>query len=159
MDNTLLTEMRIRCETAHLEQPLDIRRMLAHNREIGKNFTAVTFAMGDTNNVTYFLDTLNAMAVSGAGNLETLKDLAVRQLTFYAYRYLNYYAMNDLHTILIKFAFAIERAQDHGELSVYLRSLQTYTGQMSYWIDLALPWAKLAKYYDGLMAQPEAENG
>lgn len=34
MDKMLLTEMKIRCETAHMEQPLDIRRILATTRRL-----------------------------------------------------------------------------------------------------------------------------
>lgn len=151
MNNQLLTEMAIRCETAHMTKPLDIQRLLDHNKAIGRNFTAVIFAIGDTNNVTYFLNTLHTMAKAQQGDLETLKKLAVEQLSFYGYRYLHYYAMNDLHTILLKFAFAIREAESFEELASYLRSLQTYTGQMTYWIDLAFPWAKVARTYDELM--------
>lgn len=104
MDKMLLTEMKIRCETTHMEQPLDIRRLLAHNKEIGRNFTAVIFAMGDTNNAAYFLNTMQTMAKNRQGDLVTLKNLAVEQLRFYGCRYLNYYAMNDMHTIFLKFA-------------------------------------------------------
>ena len=152
MDKMLLTEMKIRCETAHMEQPLDIRRILAHNKEIGRNFTAVIFAMGDTNNVTYFLNTMQAIAKSGQGDLDTLKDLAVEQLCFYGYRYLNYYAMNDMHTIFLRFAFAAKDAETLEELAEYLRVLQIYTGQMSYWIDLAFPWSPVTEKYNAMMA-------
>lgn len=151
MDKMLLTEMKIRCETAHMEQPLDIRRMLAHNKEIDRNFTAVIFAMGDTNNATYFLNTMQAIAKSGQGDLDTLKDLAVEQLRFYGYRYLNYYAMNDMHTIFLKFAFAAKDAENLEELAEYLRALQIYTGQMSYWIDLAFPWSPVTEKYNEIM--------
>lgn len=151
MNTALITEMRIRCETAHMEQPLDIRRMLAHNKEIGRNLTVVTFAMGDTNNLTYFLDTLCSIARNRSGNLSTLQELAAAQLSFYGYRYLNYYAMNDIHTLLIKFAFAVKDAANFEEFVDYLRPLQTYIGQMSYWIDLAFPWGAMANRYNELM--------
>lgn len=152
MNKMLLTEMKIRSQTAHMEQPLDIRRMLAHNKEIGRNFTAVVFVMGDTNNATYFLNTMQDMAKRQQGDLKTLKNLAVEQLRFYGYRYLNYYAMNDLHTIFLQFAFAVKDAESFEELAAYLRVLQTYTGQMTYWIDLAFPWSPVSKRYDEVMA-------
>ena len=154
MNTTLLTEMRIRCETAHLEQPLDIQRMLEHNRAIGRNLTVVTFAMGATNNLTYFLDALCRMTRTEKGDFSTLRELVSSQLAFYGYRYLNYYAMNDFHTLLLKFALAVKDAENFEELYAYLRSIQTYAGQMSYWIDLAIPWSGLARKYDELM-QPD----
>lgn len=152
MNKALLNEIELRLETAQMERPLDIDRMLEHNKAIGKNLAVAMYAQGDANGCAYALYQLYEMAKSGQGDLETLKALAAKQMNFYGYRFLNYYSMNDVHNLLLKCGFSVMDSADSEQLACYLRTIQRYVAMLTYWIDLALPWAPLSKAYVELMA-------
>lgn len=151
MNHALLNEIELRLETAQMEKPLDIDRMLQHNKAIGKNLAVAIYAQGDSNGCAYALYQLYEMARSESGDLATLKTLAAKQMNFYGYRFLNYYSMNDVHNLLLKCGFSVMDAADYAQLALYLRTIQRYVAMITYWIDLALPWAPLSRAYTELM--------
>jgi hypothetical protein len=56
--------------------------------------------------------------------------------------------MNDLASLLEEAAAGFDSATTYEELSRLSRTLQRYVMQLSFWVDIELPWAEVSELVD-----------
>jgi hypothetical protein len=112
-----------------------------------QNLTVCIYTHGDTNSAAYFLYMLYSFGVQKKGDLATLKKIAAELLSFQATRFKVYYKMDDSEAISLQTAEAVKTAETYEEFAEIVKAIQLYYGQLSYWVDLAIPWSELAKEY------------
>ena len=153
--NELIREINSRLKDAQFRRPTDIDRMLARKGARGQNFTINMYCQGDTNAMAYFMFILYTYAKEDRGDLETLKNLASDFLSFQGNRFKEYYQMWDSLKVSMDSALAFKDIRTNAEFCELARAVQSYFGQLAYWVDLVMPWDEMSKAHTALMQ----ENG
>lgn len=131
-----------------LERPEDVSRMVGRNFDTGKEFSCWAYCWGYLSNLGDLLYTLYGMANEGEGDVATLGALLARRCRAYADGFEAAGHMTDCSGMLREAADGFEAVADHAELARLARALQRYVMQLSFWVDMELPWAEVCEYVD-----------
>lgn len=151
--NELIREINSRLKDAQINPPADIQRMLERKGAKNQNFTINVYAQGDTNAMAYFMFILYTYAKEEKGDLETLKNLASDFLSFQGNRFKEYYKMWDSLKVSMDSALAFKDIRTNEEFCQLARAVQSYFGQLAYWIDLVIPWEELGQAHTRIMQE------
>lgn len=146
----LLKELDKRIDTAWMVEPQDVRRMLKHNDDSGRNFAQWIYAYMDMSQLQEVLYQYYKIALGGTADLATMKTVASSAMNNVAANCRSA-KMEDLMSLLYRAASAVNGANDHEELAALLRKVQRYINVMFYAIDIALPWEGMCQAYNKLM--------
>lgn len=146
----LLKELDRRIEAAWMVEPQDVRRMLKHNDDSGRNFAQWVYSYMDMSQLQEVLYQLYKIALGGTADLATLKTVSCSVMNNVAANSRSS-KMEDMMSVLYRASSAASGAKDHAELAALLRKVQRYVNVMFYAIDLALPWDGMCKAYNELM--------
>lgn len=128
-----------------IDRPADVDRMVGRNFDTGKEFSVWAYTWGYLSNLSDLLFDLSTEGKKGSGDLETLKTLAARTCRRYADSLRHTAHLEDCAAMLDESADAFEALADHAGLAVLARALQRYLMQLSFWIDMELPWADVCE--------------
>ena len=130
------------------ERPEDVDRMIGRNYETGKEFSVWAYSWGYLSNLGDLMYEYFQVGNAGEGDLETLKFLAARQCRRYSGSFEHSAHMSDTYTLLLEAAEGFERVGSHAEFAKLARTLQRFVMQMSFWVDIELPWAEVSVFID-----------
>lgn len=148
----LLKELDRRIEAAWMVEPQDVRRMLKHNDDSGRNFAQWVYAYMDMSQLQEVLYQYYKTCLGGSADLATMKTVASSAMNNVAANCRSA-KMEDLMSLLYRAASAANSAKDHEELAALLRKVQRYINVMFYAIDLAIPWEGMCQAYNKLMRE------
>ncbi len=151
--NELIREIKARINDGWVDQPEDIDLLLERKGAKNQNLTIDVYAQGDTNAMAYFLFILYSYAKEEKGDLETLKNLASELLSFQGNRFKEYYKMPDSLALSMRAAVAFKDVKTYADYCELSRAVQCYFGQMSYWVDLVIPWNELGEEHKRIMEE------
>lgn len=155
--NELIREINSRLKDARIDPPADIERMLERKGAKGQNLTINVYAQGDTNAMAYFMFILYTYAKEEKGDLDTLKNLASDFLAFQGNRFKEYYKMWDSLKVSMDSALAFKDVKDKEEFCALARAVQSYFGQLAYWVDLVMPWDELGQEHARIMKEHDGK--
>ena len=125
MNEQLLAKIDVATQAMWTSKPADVARMVGRNFDTGKEFSVWAYSWG-------YLS----------------KALAARQCRRYADSFEHSAHMSDTYTLLREAAEGFERVEDHAGFAKLARTLQRFLMQMSFWIDIELPWAEVCSFID-----------
>lgn len=146
----LMKELDRRIEAAWMVEPQDVRRMLKHNDDSGRNFGQWVYSYMDMSQLQEVLYQYYKICLGGNADLATMKAVATSAMNNVAANSRSS-KMEDLMSVLYRASAVANGAKDLDELAALLRKVQRYVNVMFYAIDLALPWADMCKAYNELM--------
>ena len=144
----LLTQINAATQSIWLDRPADIDRMVGRNFNTGKEFSVWAYSCGNLSNLGDLMYEYFQIGNAGEGDLATLKLLAARQCHRYAENFEHSAHMSDCYTLLRSAANGFEEVASHAEFAKLARTLQRYLMQLSFWVDIELPWAEVSTYVD-----------
>lgn len=153
----LAMELQDHVKRSRTEKLPDIDRMLQRIGPHGAHFPIVAFAKMDTQAAANLLYMLYLDVKSGKGDLNTYKRITIDYLVSLAKRLKSYYTMHDAYCACMQTAVELADLDDSRQVAELIRTLQLYFGQLSYWVDFAIPWSGMSEKYDEL--QKEKKNG
>lgn len=148
VSNELLTTLRDATQSIWLDRPADIDRMVGRNFDTGKEFSVWAYSWGYLSNLGDLMYEYFQVGNAGEGDLATLKFLAARQCRRYAESFEHSAHMSDCYTLLRSTAEGFEAVASHAEFAQLARTLQRYLMQLSFWVDIELPWAEVCSFID-----------
>lgn len=131
-----------------LKKPEDIHRMVGRNYDTGKEFSVWAYTWGFLSNLSDLLNTVHVRAKAGEGDVATLATLMADMCRNYANSFNHNSHMYDCEALLNESADAFEKVETPEELATLTRALQRYVIQLSFWVDMELPWAKVSELVD-----------
>lgn len=146
----LMKELDRRIEAAWMVEPQDVRRMLKHNDDMGRNFAQWVYSYMDMSQLQEVLYQYYKICLGGNADLDTMKSVACSAMNNVAANSRSS-KMEDLMSILYRASSAANGAKDLNELAALLRKVQRYINVMFYAIDLAIPWEGMCQAYNKLM--------
>ena len=154
----LLTEINLALEKIWLDQPADIAKMLSRNVDNGKNFSVWTYCYGHTEALASVGYTYYLWGKQHKGELETIKTIATDEMHRYAGIMKIYYYMDDMSGLLDKASEAYAQVESYEEFALLSQTLQHYLVQMSYWVDMSIPWDKVSAAFSQIMKEQAAKT-
>lgn len=130
------------------ERPADVDRMIGRNYDTGKEFSVWAYSWGYLSNLGDLMYEYFQLGTAGEGDLTTLKLLAARQCRRYSGSFEHSAHMSDTYTLLLEAADGFERVGSHAEFAKLARTLQRFVMQVSFWVDIELPWAEVSTFVD-----------
>ena len=146
----LMKELDRRIEASWMVEPQDVRRMLKHNDDSGRNFAQWVYSYMDMSQLQEILYQYYKICLSGNADLDTMKAVACSAMNNVAANSRSS-KMEDLMSILYRASSAANGTKDLAELAALLRKVQRYINVMFYAIDLAIPWEGMCQAYNKLM--------
>lgn len=143
-------ELDRRIEAIFTEEPQDIRRMLNHNADSGRNFAQWVYSYMQMWEMMEILYQYYKLTLAGKVDLETMKAVTNSALANSANRCRSS-KMEDTMSVYFRGMAAVNGAKDHEELAVLIRKIELYTSRVFYNTDLALPWEDMCQAYNELM--------
>lgn len=131
-----------------LDRPQDVGRMVGRNYATGKEFAVWAYCWGYLGNLGDWLYSLHGISEKREGDVGTLGLLYAQRCREYASIFRATGHMEDLASLLEDAAVGFESAKAHEELSQLSRTLQRYVMQLSFWVDIELPWAEVSELVD-----------
>lgn len=156
----LIKELDRRIEANWMVEPQDVRRMLKHNDDSGRNFGQWVYAYMHMYGLQHYLYQYYKLALGGTADLNTLKSVVCGALNNIAASCKSN-KMEDTMSVLYRTASAVQGCEDHASLAELIIKVQRYINGIFYAIDWALPWAGMCKAYNELMKDfvpPTREN-
>ncbi len=135
-------------EDAWLNQPEDIKRMLAFNDETNRNFAVALYANGFFDNNAEALYSYYLFAKAGKGDFETFQNIVVHYLEYLSSTTKTDYHMIDVGELLSKCANVFRGIDNYEQAVQLLLSVQKYFVRLFYWADLAMPWSAVSDTYN-----------
>ena len=148
MNEQLLAKIDAATQAMWTSKPADVARMVGRNFDTGKEFSVWAYSWGYLSNLGDLMYEYFQLGNEGTGDLATLKALAARQCRRYADSFEHSAHMSDTYTLLREAAEGFERVEDHAGFAKLARTLQRFLMQMSFWIDIELPWAEVCSFID-----------
>lgn len=148
MNEALLSKIDDATQAIWMDKPADVARMVGRNYETGKEFSVWAYAWGYLSNLGDLMYEYFQLGNAGTGDLETLKLLAARQCRRYSASFEHAAHMSDTYTLLLEAADGFEAVEDHAAFAKLARTLQRYLMQVSFWVDIELPWAEICAFVD-----------
>lgn len=146
----LLKELDRRIEAGWMVEPQDVRRMLKHNDDMGRNFAQWIYAYMDMSQLQEVLYQYYKICLGGTADLATMKSVACSAMNNVAANCRSA-KMEDTMSVLYRASSAANGAKDLADLAALLRKVQRYINVMFYAIDMALPWDAMCKAYNEVM--------
>lgn len=146
----LTKELDRRIEANWMVEPQDVRRMLKHNQDQGRNFGQWVYAYMHMYGLQHYLYQYYKLALGGTADLETLKAVVCGAINNIAGSCKSN-KMEDTMSVLYRSAAVISGCKDHKTMAEIIKKLQRYINGIFYAIDWALPWSEMCKAYDKLM--------
>lgn len=146
--NETIQEIKNRTQAMWLDRPEDVSRMVGRNYETGKAFSCWAYCWGYLSNLCNELYMIFNFAKTGQGDLETHKLLLATRSRNYAGSFIACGHMRDCADTLKLAADAFDKVEDHAQLATLCRTLQRYLLQLSWWVDMELPWAEVSEFVD-----------
>ena len=133
-----------------VDRPADVERMVGRNYDTGKEFSVWTYTWGYLGNLADQMYEYAQMGRAGEGDLATLRALAARQCRRYAGSLEHTAHMEDAKAVLEAVADGFEGTAcgDHATFAVLANKCQRYLRQLSFWVDIELPWAAVSELVD-----------
>ena len=144
----LLSKISAATQGIWLDRPTDVDRMVGRNYDTGKEFSVWAYSWGYLSNLGDLMYEYFQVGNAEEGDLATLKMLAARQCRRYAGNFEHSAHMSDCYTLLREAADGFEAVSSHAEFAQLARTLQRYLMQLSFWVDIELPWAEVSTYID-----------
>jgi hypothetical protein len=132
-----------------LTKPEDVRRMVGRNFDTGKEFSVWAYIWGYLGNLSDLLNLVYDLTATGEGDLGTYKTLLAANCRALAGTFNHTAHMYDCEALLNDAADTFEALKTFEELRSLARALQRYAIQLSFWVDMELPWAKVSELVDG----------
>lgn len=148
LSHELVTTLHDATQSIWLERPADIDRMVGRNYNTGKEFSVWAYSWGYLSNLGDLMYEYFQVGNAEEGDLTTLKFLAARQCRRYAESFEHSAHMSDCYTLLRSAAEGFETVASHAEFAQLARTLQRYLMQLSFWVDIELPWAEVSTFID-----------
>lgn len=152
----LLVKIGDATQAIWLDRPADVDRMVGRNFDTGKEFSVWAYSWGYLSNLGDLMYEYFQVGNAGEGDLATLKMLAARQCRRYAESFEHSAHMSDCYTLLREAAEGFEAVGSHEAFAKLARTLQRYLMQLSFWVDIELPWAEVSTYVDDVWHQRAA---
>lgn len=153
MKEELLSEIDLALDKIWLDQPADIQKMLSRNVDNGKNFSVWTYCYGHTEALAATVYNYYLWGKQHKGDLDTIKMIAAEEMRRYAGIMKIYYYMDNMSGLLEKAAAGYEQAESYEDFALLSRTLQHYLVQMSYWVDISIPWDKVSAAFSKIMKE------
>jgi hypothetical protein len=134
-------------EKIWLRRSEDIPTLKKRIGSMKQNFTTVMYADTDTQSMVKYLYHLRETSKLKGVNLDTLKKVAINQLQFDQGRATRYYRLHKTAELLGQAIEALKTVRSVSAYRALIGELLLYLGKLNYWIDLEIPWAKLAKAF------------
>ena len=134
-------------EKIWLHRPDDIRTLKKRIGSMKQNFTTVVYADTDTQSMVKYLYNLRETSKLPKIDLETLKKTTLVQLQFDQSRSTRYYDLKKTAKILKQTIRALPKVKSIKDYQALTGELLLYIGKENYWIDLEIPWKKLASTF------------
>lgn len=141
-------ELVARTDAMWLDCPADIDRLVGRNYDTGKEFSCWAYCWGFLSNLSDELYMVYQLGREGKGDLETYKMLVSERLRRLGGSFQASGHMEDTKKTLEEAADAFEKVETYEELATLARALQRYALQMSFWVDIELPWDEVCKLVD-----------
>lgn len=143
-------ELDRRINAIFTEEPQDVRRMLKHNADSGRNFAQWLYSYMQMWEMMEILYQLYKLALAGDVDLDTMKAVTNSALGNSANRCRSS-KMEDTMSVYFRGMAAVNGAKTHEELATLIRKIELYTSRVFYNIDLAIPWEDMCQAYNKLM--------
>ena len=111
---------------------------------MNQSLTTVMYADTDTQSIAKYLYNLREVSKLSKIDLETLKKTTLVQLQFDQSRSTRYYQLGTATKVLTKTIRALPKVRSMKDYQALIGELLLYIGRLNFWIDLEIPWAKLA---------------
>ncbi len=134
-------------ERIWLHRSEDIGTMKKRIGSMKQNFTTVMYADTDTQSMVKYLYNLRETSKIKGAHLGTLKQAAILFLEFDRRRATVYYRLNITAKLLDKFIEALKQVKSAKTYQTLIGEFLLYIGKINYWIDLEIPWNRLAKAF------------
>lgn len=133
-----------------LDRPEDVERMVRRNYDTGKEFSVWAYTWGYLGNLGDVLYDCQQVAKEDGpeADARVLSRFMGRQCTRVAGALEHAAHMDDCCQILREAAAAFDEVSSFPELKKLARALQRYLMQLSFWVDMELPWAKVCALVD-----------
>jgi hypothetical protein len=148
--DAFIAEVDAAMQAMWTEKPADVKRMIGRNFETGKEFSCWAYCWGYLSNLGDALNLLYTLSKDGQGDLATMERNMAARCEGYAGSVVAAGHMTDLAAILSKAAALAPTVADHATFARLARALQRYVMQLSFWVDIELPWAEVAKDFDAV---------
>lgn len=127
-------------EAIWLKRPGEIDRMVERNAQTGREFGVWAYAWGEAVTLADFLRVLLGMAYEREGSVRTLRAVAARELRFFSPIFRDSAHMAHVSELLEEAAAAYGEVVSFAEFYALTRAVQRYLVQLSFWLDMELPW-------------------
>lgn len=127
-------------EAIWLRRPDEIDRMVERNAQTGREFGVWAYAWGEAVTLADFLRVLLGMAYEREGSVRTLRAVAARELRFFSPIFRDSAHMAHVSELLEEAAGAYGEVVSFAEFYALTRAVQRYLVQLSFWLDMELPW-------------------
>ncbi len=134
-------------EKIWLRQSEDIATMKRRIGSMKQNFTTVMYGDTDTQAMVKYLYNLREASKMKRADLTTLKQATALMLEFDRRRAIVYYRLNRTAKLLGEAIEALKKVRTLKGYQALIGEVLLYIGRLNYWIDLEIPWAKLAKAF------------
>lgn len=131
-------------EKIWLHRPEDIKTLKKRVGPMKQKFTTIIYADNDTQSVVKYLYNLREVSKLAGIDLETLKKVTLMQLQFDQKRATIYYHLGNTAKIFTRTVEAIQEVRSTEDYRDLIGEMLLYIGKLNYWIDLEIPWNKLA---------------
>ena len=144
----LLAKIKERQDAMWLQRPDDVAKMVGRNYNTGKEFSCWAYCWGYLSNLSNELYMVYNIAKKEQGDLETHKMLCAARCEAYTASFIAAGHMDETAEILTESAEAFKTLTSFAELGKLCRTLQRYLMQLSFWVDMELPWAEVCEFID-----------
>jgi hypothetical protein len=144
----VIRSIRKERERIWLHRSEDIGTLRKRIGSMKQNFTTIMYADTDTQSLVKYLYNLRETSKMKGVHLGTLKQAAILFLEFDRRRATVYYRLNITAKLLEKVIDAIKGVKSIKTYQTLIGELLLYIGKLNYWIDLEIPWSKLAKAFE-----------
>jgi len=134
-------------ENIWLRRSEDIATLKRRIGSMKQNFTTVMYADNDTQAMVKYLYNLREVSKMKKADLATLKQAAALMLEFDKRRAIVYYRLNRTAKLLGEAIEALKKVRTVKGYQALIGEVLLYIGRLNYWIDLEIPWSKLAKAF------------
>jgi hypothetical protein len=145
-----IAEVKAATQDMWMDKPADVLRLIGRNFETGKEFACWAYCWGYLSNLGDALNLLYTFAENEEGDLATMEHNMAERCRGYAGSVVAAGHMTDLAALLERAADIAPTIGDYATFAKFARALELYVVQLSFWVDIELPWAEVAKDFDAV---------
>jgi len=130
--------------------PADIKSLKRRKGAKGQNFTTIMYAYNDTLSMIKYLYTMRGVSEVKKIDIKSLIHITIAQFQFDQPRFSTFYHLKILSTILIRASEVLKTIEAREDYDDLIGEIILYVGRLNSWIDLIIPWCKLADEFRAL---------